>query len=211
MHDCTSGCLGAHESWIIIVCCLCVSVLCVFVVFTTLKLCWKHWSPATVYSCYIAILLMRWTFTYLRIQQHTQLTHSPSSRHCSLSLSQSLSLLLSRAFPFSLSWKNTGKAQQLTAVSFLANQSSFSYYQALKLRALCTISAPQQAARTRSFSLSSSQACLFSLLPECLCTTCDRLHYRPQIYTGTAGAALGPAANWASHSYSDHLPQIIFL
>lgn len=174
---------------------------------------WKHWSPAI-------FLLHSNTADALdvHVSAHSA-TYSANpltffSSLLSLSLSQSLSLLLSRAFPFSLSWKNTGKAQQLTAVSFLANQSSLSYYPALKLRTLCTISAPQQAARTHSFSLSSSQASLFSLLPECLCTTCDRLHYRPQIYTGTAGAALGPAANWASHSYSiiflwsysDHLP-----
>lgn len=88
--------------------CLCVCVIIVFVVFRTQKLCEN--IGGQLYSCYIAILLMRWTYTYLHIQQHTQLTHSPSSRHCSLSLSVPISPPLPR-FPFfsvlEKHWKST--------------------------------------------------------------------------------------------------------
>lgn len=104
MHDCISGCLDAHKS----LCGMYVCVLIVFVVFRTLKLCEN--IRGQLYCCYIAILLMRWTYTYLHIQQHTQLTHSPSSRHCSLSLSVPISPPLP-CFPFfsvlEKHWKST--------------------------------------------------------------------------------------------------------
>ncbi len=88
MHDCTSRCLDAHES----LCDVFVCILNVFVVCRTLKLCEN--IVVQLYSRYIAILLMHSTHTYLHIQQHTQLTHSPSSRHCSLTLLVPISLPL---------------------------------------------------------------------------------------------------------------------
>lgn len=189
MHDCISRCLDTHES----LCDVFVCILNVFVVYRTLKLCEN--IGVQLYSRYIAILLMHSTYTHLHIQQHTQLTHSPSSRHCSLSLLVPISLSLSCAFSFSLCWKNTGKAQQLTAVSFLANQNSLVVPGAQTLSTLYSICPTTSSSNALACSLSSSLPSLFSLLPECLCTTCDRLHYRLQIYTGTAGAARGPVAN----------------
>lgn len=198
MHDCLSGCLDANESlWDVFVC-----VLNVFVVYRTLSLC-----EVQLYSCYIAVLLMHSTYTYLHIQQHTQLTHSPSSRHCSLSLSLSLSgpISLSVPLPRFLFLSVLEKHWKSTAVDscILFSQSELSRV----LPGAQTLSTLYNICPTTSssneLSLSSSLASLFSLLPECLCTTCDRLHYRLQIYTGTAGAARGPAANWATHTYSD--------
>ncbi len=188
MHDCISRCLDAHES----LCDVFVCILNVFVVCRTLKLCEN--IVVQLYSRYIAILLMHSTHTYLHIQQHAQLTHSPSSRHCSLTLLVPISLpLLCFLFLSVLEkhWKSTAVD---SCILFSQSELSCSTRRSNSEHSVQYLPHNKQLEHAHLLSLSSLPS-LFSLLPECLCTTCDRLHYRLQIYTGSAGAARGPEAN----------------
>lgn len=165
-----------------------------FVVFRTLKLCEN--TGVQLYSCYIAILLMRWTYTYLHIQQHTQLTHSPSSRHCSLSLSVPISPPLLR-FPFFSVLEKHWKSTAVDSCS-LFSQSELS----LVLTGTQTQSTVQylphnkqlECAHTHSLSLFLLLACSLYCQNACVLhvTGCITDHRFTQAQPGQPG---GPAAN----------------